>query len=855
MSGQIGETSRRRASSWAVAPLLGMLASLNACSGNTGGSETVATDGAPLLTGPTTFLGLNNGGLPDTVGEVGADHFVQIINGTPFGVWDKTGAVVSGPTQLGSLWTTGTCAGNTTGDPIVTYDHLADRWVLLQFTGRFGNSICAAVSRTGVPGTLPADWFTYEFIATTTPFPDYPKLGLWDNAYYMTTYEGVNLGLYALDRAGMLAGTTPAQVTCAASGAACLKMTIPSLTQVTPPPGQFAPRETRILPPDLDGPAPPAGTPAPFVRTVDDQQDVSNQTDRVEIFEATADFTAQTFTVTQQPDLPAAAFAVFRCNRNATSPILGPGYQGFRDCIPQPGEDTLDALGHRPMMAARYRTFAGFSSMVFVQTVDVQASFPGVATGEVAGLRWYELRNTSGTWSIQDQGDFAPQNGPTTNAELIHRWMGSAAMDQQGNIVIGYSAVNSDTDPGDELFPSLFYAGRLATDPPGTLGSETLIEESAGPAGANDGSLNTIRWGDYSAMSVDPEDNCQFWFTSHMADYSTRVSNFEFTECNNPPVAVCQDVTVSADENCQADVDAADIDAGSFDIDGDLVNCTLSPSGPFGLTPTVVTLTCTDPSGASDDCTATVTVEDDTPPVLNCPVSVNVPCTNSSGAVANFTATATDNCGATPPPSCTPPSGSTFPLGTTLDTCTVQDSFGNAAACSFNVTVALGDNPVCCPAGTNVMLGDSNNNPLNGTFGSDCILGRGGQDTINGNGGNDFISGGDGDDIVNAGSGSDLVFGGTGQDRLTGGTGNDVMSGGDGDDQCFGGDGNDTLLGGQGQDRLLGENNDDTLVGETGDDRLEGGDGNDSLNGSGLHDVCIGGPGTDTFLVCETQTQ
>ena len=324
---------------------------------------------------------------------------------------------------------------------------------------------------------------------------------------------------------------------------------------------------------------------------------------------------------------------------------------------------------------------------------------------------------------------------------------------------------------------------------------------------------------------------------------------------NHPPVAVCKNVTVSANATCQGTASATDVNNGSSDPDGDSINCVLAPTGTFPLGNTNVTLTCTDPSGAQGSCTAVVTVADNTPPALVCPVSVNVMCTNANGAVATFATSATDNCGSVGTITCTPASGSTFPLGTRLDTCTVNDGRGNSASCSFNVTVALGDNPVCCPAGTNVILGTSNNNTLNGTAGNDCILGRGGQDTINGNGGNDFISGGDGDDVITGGAGNDLIFGGTGQDNISGNTGNDVISGGDGDDQVFGGDGSDTLLGGQGQDRLFGENDNDTLVGETGDDRLEGGAGDDLMTGGGLHDTCIGGPGTDTFLTCQNQTQ
>jgi Ca2+-binding RTX toxin-like protein len=839
------------------APIIGALiaVSLAGCGvqETKGGNDPIVTQRSAVLSGPTTFNGLGGGAFPpDTIGDIGSGHFVQMTNATPFQVWDKTGTSVLGPQDMSTLWTTTACATQGLGDPVVVYDHLADRWLLAQFAGSNDDPnlvqdfICLAISRTGTPGGTTADWFVYDF--ATPNFPDYPKIGVWPDGYYMTTYEFPDLGLYVLDRANLLngnGGTT--SMTCAASGSQCLRTTVSALSGTV--------RDTRILPADLDGPA-PVDAPGIFVRSVDDQQDTSNPVDRLEVYNATVDWTAQTWSVVQQPNLTPAAFNTMACNRNGLPFVRGIS-EPVRDCIPQPGEDTIDALSNRPMMQLKYRVFPDGARMVFVQTVDVQALFPGVATGEVAGIRWYQLRISDAGWAIQDQGDFSPQNAPTTNAELIHRWMGSAAIDKDGNIAIGYSATNSDTDPGDELFPALFYAARKPTDPVGTLSGETLIAESAGPATnpfGTVGTINTVRWGDYSAMSVDPIDNCTFWFTSHMADFSTRISRFSFTECNNAPVARCRDVTVPANASCQGVVTADQVNDGSSDVDGDPLNCVLSPTGPFALGTTGVTLTCTDPSGAFNACTALVTVVDNTPPVLTCPVSVNVQCTSAAGAVATFATTATDNCGSVGPVVCTPPSGSNFPLGTSVDNCTVNDGRGNSAACSFNVTVALGDNPICCPAGTNIILGTSNNNTLNGTSGSDCILGRGAQDIINGNGGNDFISGGDGDDIINGGGGNDMIFAGTGQDQVTGGPGNDLMSGGDGDDVMSGGDGNDTILGGQGQDRLFGENNNDNLIGETGDDRLEGGAGDDVLNGGGLHDVCIGGPGTDVFLSCQTQT-
>jgi Ca2+-binding RTX toxin-like protein len=196
---------------------------------------------------------------------------------------------------------------------------------------------------------------------------------------------------------------------------------------------------------------------------------------------------------------------------------------------------------------------------------------------------------------------------------------------------------------------------------------------------------------------------------------------------------------------------------------------------------------------------------------------------------------------------------SRFPLGRTIVTWTATSSAGGIATATQAVTAVLGDDTSCCPTGTNVITGTSNNNALNGTSGADCILGKGGQDTINGNGGDDVISGGEGNDVINGGDGNDRLYGGTGQDTLQGGNGSDTVHGNDGDDICRGGIGADAAYGGQGQDQLFGESGDDSLFGQDGSDTLDGGDGNDYLEGArGGNDQCIGGTGANLFSGCET---
>jgi Ca2+-binding RTX toxin-like protein len=230
------------------------------------------------------------------------------------------------------------------------------------------------------------------------------------------------------------------------------------------------------------------------------------------------------------------------------------------------------------------------------------------------------------------------------------------------------------------------------------------------------------------------------------------------------------------------------------------------------------------------------------------PVFTSVPpaisttlCTVAAGFVLGA-ATSTDDCGSV---SVTNDAPAKFPLGVTVVTWTARDPSGNTTVRTQTVTAELGDDSSCCPPGTNIIKGTSNNDVLTGTAGNDCILGLGGQDTIRGLGGNDALSGGDGNDSIFGGDGNDWLSGGTGQDTLRGENGDDVCSGGDGDDQIFGGVGNDRLLGGQGEDHMFGEAGNDTAEGGVGDDTIDGGPGNDLLSGGPDHDTYFGGGGSD----------
>jgi hypothetical protein len=423
---------------------------------------------------------------PDTNGDVGPNHYMQAVNSL-FAVFDKNGNVLAGPSFLNAMWVAAADAGlvgpndpcvlNNDGDPVVLYDHLADRWLLSQFVA-FSNQ-CIAISQTADP--VAGGWFLYNFPSGVVN--DYPKFGVWPDAYYMGTNSGYPGGhAWAFDRASMLNGTAATFQRFPAAG------TLP----------------TFMLPSDLDGPPPPAGAPNVFLRFVDGAE--FGGVDRLEFREFHVDFgnpALSTFTLLA--DLPTAPFDSNLC-----------GFGMRPQCVPQPGTtQVLDTLRGQPMYRLQYRNFGTHEALVVNHTVDVDGA-------DLAGIRWYELRKIGAAWSIFQQGTYSPD--PT------HRWMGSIAMDKVGNAALGYS-VSSAT-----VFPGIRYAGRLATDALGVLpqGEFTLVAGGS----AQTGSAGR-RWGDYSAMAVDPVDGCTFWFTTEYYSASspnwlTRIGAFRVPECPLP---------------------------------------------------------------------------------------------------------------------------------------------------------------------------------------------------------------------------------------------------------------------------------------------------------------------------------
>ena len=178
--------------------------------------------------------------------------------------------------------------------------------------------------------------------------------------------------------------------------------------------------------------------------------------------------------------------------------ILSSTCTNTRSCIPQPGTaNKIDHLGYRqrPLFRLAYRNFGDHESLVTNQSVNAGTG----PNGDVSGVRWWELRNPNGNPVIFQEGTYAP--GLTDG---IHRWMGSIAMNSLGDIALGFSAAN-DTNPS--VFPSVFYTARHDGDPPGvmTLGEGSIKDGTGSQTGSP-------RWGDYTAIDIDPTDDTTFWY-------------------------------------------------------------------------------------------------------------------------------------------------------------------------------------------------------------------------------------------------------------------------------------------------------------------------------------------------------
>jgi len=456
---------------------------------------------------------------PDDCGTAGPNHYMQTIN-CAYAIYDKTGNLVAGPTNLNQLFGSVPGANRNDGDPIILYDEQADRWVVQEFSLGSTKYILLAVSTTNDPtGT----WHQYSF--QVAGFPDYPKFGIWQDGYYMGDNNNNGNDIYVMEREPMLSGGTALLVgfnnpwrPASSDGFMC------------------------VPPLDNDGDFAPAGSPGLFIAFNDDA--IGGGSDQLWVYELDVDWTTpsnSTFTRVQQIEVDP-----FNAN-------FGPTWNN----IPKKGTgQKLDGIPQVVMNVPQYRNFGTYETMVLCHSVKVDA------TG-LAGIRWYELRRTTGDWSVRQQGTYAP--------DTDSRWMGSIMLNGSDKIALGYSISST------ELNPSIRYAGQSPAEYANATGildipEDTIFSSVNSQNGAN-------RWGDYSQMCVDPVDDETFWYTTQYigsgGSRKTRIASFQFVTTPSLGVLpVNQDVTAPVGETEFYVTSNVDWTASS-----DALWCTVTESG------------------------------------------------------------------------------------------------------------------------------------------------------------------------------------------------------------------------------------------------------------------------------------
>ncbi|MFZ6052030.1 GEVED domain-containing protein [Halocola ammonii] len=472
-----------------------------------------------------TFNANVSGSLQDPTGAIGPNHFVNAWN-SGFRIHDRDGNPLTPAASLGTIF-----PGETLGDPCVVYDRYADRFVIIQFSDT-PNSILVAVCQG--PDPVNDGWYTYRF--ETGSFPDYEKISVWSDGYYITANKnsgsaGTSEVVYALDREAMLNGI---------EDAAFVGFPLPGITTS----GFYSPAGFNAN----GAEAPPAGD-APIVYMQDDSWAGVNN-DHLKIWNINMDWdNLGNSEISSPQEIPTTAFdGVFDGGSFAN--------------LTQPDGTDIDALQATIMYMAQYRRFAGYNACVMNWVVDLTNS------DELAGIRWVELRQDADgePWEIYQEGTYTQPDG-------LSAFSGGICMDVDGNIGLGYTVVS------EEEFPGIRFTGRFAGDP---LGEMTVPEGTFVDNGTND---PFFRYGDYAQMTIDPLDDKTFW---HIGEYfpngnqrASRVGVFKLAPDLNNDVGILditspEDGTLTASEEITVTVRNYGIQTQSdipvsFQIDGGAV--------------------------------------------------------------------------------------------------------------------------------------------------------------------------------------------------------------------------------------------------------------------------------------------
>jgi hypothetical protein len=407
---------------------------------------------------------------PDPTGAAGPNHYVNSVN-TAIKVFDKTGLLLAGPVDLGTFLS----SGNNDGDPIIMYDQLADRFFVSQFGANF-DSLIIGVSDSPDPTGA---YNVYEF--TFDAFPDYPKYTVWPDGYYITANKGGSDLVYVIEREVMInAGTNPN----------IIGFPLPGITNN--PNTVFSPATANLL-----GNTFPDNIPGYVVYLQDDGWNPGIMNDHLKIWEIDIDWTTPANSIISTPiEVPVAPF----------DSVFAPSGTGD---VEQPGTaQRIDMIGGIISYAANYRSFGTHNSWVITFNVDVDGN-------DTSGIRWIELRNDDIlNWDVYQEGTYSPADGNS-------RFMGSAAIDVQGNIGLGFNIASATLPAG------IAFTGRYSNDPLGQMTvTETTIVNGAGVQTFSN------RFGDYSHTSMDP-DGFTFWNTAQYFigenNWQSRVAAFRLS--------------------------------------------------------------------------------------------------------------------------------------------------------------------------------------------------------------------------------------------------------------------------------------------------------------------------------------
>ena len=456
---------------------------------------------APAPVPDITFDGLDfatwgAGHPPDPNGDVGPNHYIQTVN-TSIGVFNKsTGALITAFTfdtfmsqgNFGNL-----CDTDNFGDPVVLYDTFEDRWVITDFALQLdgSNNIinppgvfqCFAASMTGDP--VSGGWNFYS-LPIAGGIDDYPKFGIWPDGLYMSAnmfgYAAAapfqNPRVWAFNKAQMYAGAPTVQV-----------------VSFDAPAADFT-----ILPSNarLQTGTPAAGTPNYFISTW-------RFLNALTVYKFHVDWNSISLSTFTGPDIP----------------LTGSSWpnQSVPDAA-TPGNG-LDVIQIRAMVQNQYTNIGGVESLWTTHTVRR-------ATNGFAAPRWYQVPVTGGSVGANTT---QTATWDPDGANLTYRYVPSLAVDRMGDMALGYTTSNSTTDPG------IKYAGRLAADPVNTFSQteQTLFQGTGTQTGDCPLGSTCTRWGDYTAMSLDP-DGCTFWYTNEYYAVDglndlTRIGSFTYPSC------------------------------------------------------------------------------------------------------------------------------------------------------------------------------------------------------------------------------------------------------------------------------------------------------------------------------------